>query len=288
MLFSSAPVVDVHTNCLTTSHRIDLATKRLTVKPRAPNPYHAAARRARDSEDEPIPPARSPKGSASLSHSRASIHSKDFHDADVSPQIADFRGYWRLPRPRSHLRWAARRLGVDGERRGTACGHRGRTEARARAERQPGHARATVSADPLVTAVEMVDVPGPPAVRLTVFGEALIEKSFRSFTVKVSCVECMTLPSPPVTVSVYVPGAAVPVPIVSVEEPRAVTEAGSKLALAPDGTPEMVRSIAPGEPLTTAVEMVDVAKSPCATLMVLGEALIEKSFGCTVSASAAQ
>ena len=141
MLFSSAPVVDVHTNCLTTSHRIDLATKRLTVKPRAPNPYHAAARRARDSEDEPIPPARSPKGSASLSHSRASIHSKDFHDADVSPQIADFRGYWRLPRPRSHLRWAARRLGVDRQRRGTACGHRGRTEARARAGRQPGHAQ---------------------------------------------------------------------------------------------------------------------------------------------------
>ena len=44
----------------------------------------------------------------------------------------------------------------------------------------------------------------------------------------------------------------------------------------------------PGEPLTTAVEMVDVPESPCATLIVLGEALIEKSFGCTVSGSAAQ
>ena len=67
-----------------------------------------------------------------------------------------------------------------------------------------------------------------------------------------------------------------------------MTEAGSKLALAPEGTPETLRSTVPGAPLTTVVEMVDVPESPCVTLTVLGEALIEKSFGSTVSGSAAQ
>lgn len=90
--------------------------------------------------------------------------------------------------------------------------------------------RATVSGDPLVTAVEMVDDPDWPCVMLTVLGKAMIEKSFPSLTVNVSCVAWVTSPEVPVIVSVYVPGAAVPVSMVSVEEPRSVTEAGSKLA----------------------------------------------------------
>lgn len=57
---------------------------------------------------------------------------------------------------------------------------------------------------------------------------------------------------------------------------------------APDGTPDTLLSIVPGDPLSTAIEIVDVAEPPWATLRPLGSAAIEKSFGCTVSGSAAQ
>src|SRR5438445_438125 len=62
-------------------------------------------------------------------------------------------------------------------------------------------------------------------------------------------VVCEPLGALPVTVRVYVPGAAVPVSIVSVELLPAVTEAGLKLALAPAGSPDSVRATVSADPL---------------------------------------
>src|SRR5439155_337386 len=88
--------------------------------------------------------------------------------------------------------------------------------------------RFTVSAVPLVTAVEMVDVPFAPCARERLAGFALIENSFATgaVIVKVRGVLCVALVPVPVTVIVYVPAAAVPAPSVSVELPPA---AGSML-----------------------------------------------------------
>ena len=65
-------------------------------------------------------------------------------------------------------------------------------------------ARFTVAALPLVTAVLMVLVPLDPWATLTLVGEALIEKSFATTveTVRATVVECVVVPSVPVTVTV--------------------------------------------------------------------------------------
>ncbi len=62
--------------------------------------------------------------------------------------------------------------------------------------------RLTVCALPDVIAVEIVDVPEPPAVTLTVLGEAEIEKSFvtTGLMVNVTPVVCVALVPVPVTV----------------------------------------------------------------------------------------
>ncbi|MBV9682899.1 MAG: hypothetical protein JO046_13990, partial [Solirubrobacterales bacterium] len=152
----------------------------------------------------------------------------------------------------------------------------------------PVTVRSTVPAEPLTTVVEIVEFPEAPCDTFTLLGEALIEKSFSDFTVSVSCVVCVVVPSVPVTVRVYVPGAAVPVAMSSIEELPAVTDVGLRVALAPDGSPETLRSIVPADPLTTAVEIDEIAASCCERLRLLGSALIEKSLGWTVSGSAAQ
>src|SRR5207249_10222605 len=74
----------------------------------------------------------------------------------------------------------------------------------------PFTVRLTVSAEPLVTAVEMVEVPFAPCTSERLAGLALIEKSFATgaVIVKVAAVLCVALVPVPVTVSVYVPTAA--------------------------------------------------------------------------------
>ena len=140
--------------------------------------------------------------------------------------------------------------------------------------------RSTVSAVPLVTAVEMADVPFAPCARERLAGLALIEKSFATAVVivKVTVVLCVALAPVPVTVIVYVPAAAVPAPSVSVELPPAVTDAGLNEAVAPEGRPLALSETVCAEPLVTAVAMVEVALPFCVAETELGLALIEKSF----------
>lgn len=97
-------------------------------------------------------------------------------------------------------------------------------------------------------------------------------------TVMVTVVLWETLPSVPVTVTVYVPADTdEPTATVSVEELPAVTEVGFKLAVGPEGETVAVRLTVPAEPLVTAVLIVDVPLLPCAIDRLVGLALIEKS-----------
>ena len=66
---------------------------------------------------------------------------------------------------------------------------------------------------------------------------------------------------------------------VIVDEPPAVTEAGLKATVVPDGCPVALSATVCGEPLVTAVEIVDEALAPGLMLRLDGEALTEKSFG---------
>jgi len=140
--------------------------------------------------------------------------------------------------------------------------------------------RLTVSAEPLVTAVEIVDVPFAPCTSERLAGLALMEKSFATgaVIVKVRAVLCVALAPVPVTVIVYVPAAAVPAPSVSVELPPAVTDAGLNEAVAPEGRPLALSETVCADPLVTAVAMVDVALPFCVAETELGLAPMEKSF----------
>src|SRR5206468_10819795 len=98
-------------------------------------------------------------------------------------------------------------------------------------------------------------------------------------TVRLTEVLCVVLVAVPVTVSVYVPGVAVPAPTVRVEPPPVVTEVGVSAADAPPGVPLTVRLIVSAEPLVSAVEMVEVPLWPWTNERLVGLALMEKSFG---------
>jgi hypothetical protein len=143
--------------------------------------------------------------------------------------------------------------------------------------------RATVWAEPLVTAVLIVEVPLPPCAMPRLLGLALIEKSDGgggAVTVRLTVVVWVALVPVPVTVIVYVPVAVVePTLTVIDEELPAVTDAGLKLLVVPVGSPLELKLTGCAEPLVTAVPIVDVPLAPCCTLMLLGFALIEKSFG---------
>ena len=138
--------------------------------------------------------------------------------------------------------------------------------------------RLTDCAEPLVTAVPIVEAPLPPCATETELGLALMEKS-DWVTVSETVVVCEPLAAVPVTVTVYVPGAAVPAFTVIVDELPAVTDVGLKLTVEPTGWPLALRLIVCAEPLVTAVEIVDVPLAPCASESVLGLELSEKSDG---------
>jgi len=77
---------------------------------------------------------------------------------------------------------------------------------------------------------------------------------------------------------VYVLAVAVPALIVSVELPPAVIEVGLNDAVAPLGTPEMLKLTVCEFPEVTAVEIVVVPDPPGAMLKLVGLVEIEKSF----------
>src|SRR6266550_5976387 len=98
----------------------------------------------------------------------------------------------------------------------------------------------------------MVEAPLWPWTTEMLVGFALIEKSSDggdAVTVKLTEVPCVALVAVPVTVKVYVPGAAVPAPTVSVEAPPAVTDVGLRVAVAPAGVPLTVRLTVSAVPL---------------------------------------
>jgi hypothetical protein len=146
---------------------------------------------------------------------------------------------------------------------------------------------ATLSDEPLVTVVEMVDVTLPPCAAETLFGLAPIEKSLgAAVTVSVTVVLWLALEAVPVTVTEYVPAVVeAPTPNVSVELEPAVIGFGLNEAVAPAGTPVALRVTLSAAPLVTAVETVDVALPPWSADTLLGFALIEKSFGAAVTVS---
>ena len=73
---------------------------------------------------------------------------------------------------------------------------------------------------------------------------------------RVTVFVCVSVPLVPVTVSVYVPVAAVPELTDRVELPPAATLVGLKDAVAPEGTPETPRLIVPENPLIADVLVV--------------------------------
>jgi hypothetical protein len=144
---------------------------------------------------------------------------------------------------------------------------------------EPLMERLMVWALPLVTAVEMVELPPLPCSRLMELGLALIEKSFGggAITVNVTVAACVADEAVPVTVRVYVPGDAVPALTESVENPPALTLVGFTLAVTPWGAPLTTRLIVSALPLTTEVEMVDVPPAFAPSESEVGEAWMEKS-----------
>jgi hypothetical protein len=139
--------------------------------------------------------------------------------------------------------------------------------------------RLTVCAAPLVTAVEIVELPLPPCGALRLFGLAPIEKSEEAAatTVRTTVVECVALGPVPVTVIEYVPGVLLPTLTVIVEDPPAVTVTGLKLTVVPGGCPPALRLTVCAEPLVTAEEIVELPLLPCTMLRLFGLAPTEKS-----------
>src|SRR5437868_4144795 len=126
----------------------------------------------------------------------------------------------------------------------------------------------------------MVEVAEPPCCALTEAGLAAMEKSLAGggpLTVNETVVECVAEAPVPVTVSVYVPGVAVPELTVRTELPPEVTEAGLNEPVAPPGRPLTVRATLCAAPLVMAVAMVEVPLAFWLIEIVVGLALIEKS-----------
>src|SRR5438132_289336 len=131
--------------------------------------------------------------------------------------------------------------------------------------------RVTLSAEPLVTAVEMVDVALPPCTAETLLGVALIEKSLGAVTVNATVVPCIVLGAVPVTVTEYVPdGVAGSTLNVSPELEPAVIGFRLKEAVVPDGTPVVLSVTLSAEPPVAAVAMVDGTLPPWAADTLLG------------------
>jgi hypothetical protein len=97
-------------------------------------------------------------------------------------------------------------------------------------------------------------------------------------TVRDTVVECVAEGAVPLTVSVYVPAAAVPALTVRVDEPPAVTLVGFNDALAPAGTPLTASETLSAVPLVTVVDTVEVPLVFCAIESEEGLAEMEKSF----------
>ena len=97
---------------------------------------------------------------------------------------------------------------------------------------------------------------------------------------------CVAVEPVPVMVIGYVPGVVAEATVaVIVDDPPAVTDDGLKPIVTPAGWPLALRITVCADPLVIAVLIVDVPLLPCATLRLLGLALIEKFDATTVNAT---
>lgn len=131
---------------------------------------------------------------------------------------------------------------------------------------------------PLSAVVLTAYVPDAPATTVRDAGDTAVVKSDPAVTVSDAVAECDVAPDVPVTVNV-VNEAAMVVVTVRVDEPPAVTVAGTNEPLAPAGRPATLSAIDCVLPFTAAVDTVYVVEAPAATVRAAGEMPTVKSGG---------
>ena len=96
-------------------------------------------------------------------------------------------------------------------------------------------------------------------------------------TVRETVTTSVMLPEVPVTLMLYVPGAAdAPTVMVMVEVPAPVIELGLKLTVTPAGWPVADKEMAELKPFVTVLVIVDVPELPCTNETAVGEAVRPK------------
>jgi hypothetical protein len=118
----------------------------------------------------------------------------------------------------------------------------------------PLTAKLTVPVNALSALVLIVKPIDEPAYTVCDCGLTVRVKSGAALTAIVAVIEWTRLPLLPVIVSGYVPAAVLaPVAIANDDEPEPVTDAGLKIAVAPEGNPLTARLIAPVNPFNALV-----------------------------------
>lgn len=141
--------------------------------------------------------------------------------------------------------------------------------------------RATVPVKPLMGATVMVEVPDTPATVVTAVGLAVTEKSWTA-TLNVTVALCDKVPLVPVTVTVKNPLADEVQESVDVPDP--VTLVGVRVHASPVvGDIVSVRLTTPPNPLTAAMVMVELLVPPTIMVLLVGLAVIVKSWIVTVT-----
>ena len=148
---------------------------------------------------------------------------------------------------------------------------------------QPVTLRPTVPVNPLMAAIDTVELPDEPRVIVKDVGLREIEKSGTAagLTVSATAVEWTGAPPGPVPVTVSVIGPPVGVLLVvatvKVEDPAPVTEVGLNEHVVPDGQPVTLRPTVPVNPLIAAIDIVEVPDEPGVIVSDVGLLEIEKS-----------
>jgi hypothetical protein len=144
--------------------------------------------------------------------------------------------------------------------------------------------RVTSALNPFSAIVVTVEEFDPPCAALTAFGDAEIEKSGVTVTVRFTLVVRVTPAPMPVMVIGYVPGATVG-PTVNVAAelpfPGAGIDVGLKPTVAPVGSPFADRAIAALKPLSVVVVIVEVLLDPCADVAAV-PVMLKLAAGVTV------
>jgi hypothetical protein len=142
--------------------------------------------------------------------------------------------------------------------------------------------RVTVPVKPLIGATVMVEVPDAPATIVTVVGLALTEKSATA-TLKVTVALCDKVPLVPMTVTVKVPGPDAVHDRVEVPDPVTLVGLRVHVSAVVVGEIVSVRLTTPPNPLRAAMVMVELLVPPTFIVLLVGFAVIVKSWTVTVT-----